>query len=145
MKKAIMPILALLPLLFFSCKDKKKAEEATKDVPLLNKAETANNGPETRTIVGKFKMVEWNDPTTILNAEEKQNVMNTTEIEITGDGKWVTRAEGKENAVNYTYFENTSTMNLPDDDGKMQSLKLSFSGNRIRLVGDNGSVVLERL
>lgn len=145
MKKAILPILALLPFLFFSCKDKKKLEQNTQNVPLMNKVAAKEDPAESQSFLGKWKMVVWNDPNTILSPEEKQKVMDATEIELTNEGKWITRAEGKENTVSYSYYDNTRTITIPGDDGNLESLRVSFDGNRMTLTGDKGSVVLERL
>ena len=142
MKKAILPILALSPFLFFSCNSKKQSQEP---IPLANKTQPVEKSAESQSFVGKWKMVVWNDPTTILSDADKQKVMDATEIELTSDGKWITRAEGKENVVNYSYYDNTRTLTIPGDDGQMESLRVSFAGNQMTLAGDKGSVVLERL
>ena len=142
MKKAILPVLALFSILLFACKDKKKAEPNTGDVPLMNKTETTTT--DTRTVLGKWKMVGWNERGSLLSEADKQKVMDSTEIEITNQGKWITRATGGERPVNYTYYENTRTISLPLDNGKMESFKVSFSGNQMTLTNEKGSMVLER-
>jgi hypothetical protein len=140
--KKILLFLAITPLFFFSCKSK-NAENATP--PLPNKVAGVEKAGEPQTHTGKWKMVEWNDPSSMLNAAEKQKVMDATEIEITNDGKFISRAEGNENTVAYTYYENTRKMMLPTGEGgKMESMHVSFNGNRMTLSGDKGSMVLER-
>ena len=143
MKKVILPVLALMSILIISCKDKKKTETTTNDAPSVNNTDTQQPA-ESKSILGKWKMVAWNEGGSLLSEADKQKVMDSTEIEITGEGKWITRATGAERPVNYTYYENTRTISLPGDEGKMESFKVSFSGRQMTLSNEKGSIVLER-
>lgn len=157
--KKILFLLAASCLFLFACNNNKengKGKNAddymgNRDRDDDNNTRDRDNDESKPSVIGKWRIVDFEDPEgEEMSAEEKERMTSST-IEFTRDGSYIATSkepggESKKEYGTYEYNAGAGTFaTIEDKDGKREEFTIKFRGkDRMTLTFDEGKVTMEK-